>query len=208
MSGAVVSTNSPSVARVPRPDPPRPSPAPEVQPVARANESTLATKPASEPMTSAESMGSGDVVVVARSSMNVDSENVTKTLSPDIPEPEPIAPVVTEPVEKKEKVSRPAINKLPKFGSLGPASRTVRILSWLLAFPTAFFIVVILPRLFGMGFHASDFVDVITMQGIGRYKIVVVLIFLWSITTVIFVSIYSFAIQWIMNKRHSSAPSV
>lgn len=68
-------------------------------------------------------------------------------------------------------------------------------LSWLLAVPAGFFIVVLLPRFFGYGFHASDFVGVITHQGIGRYKIVVALIFLWSATTAICVSLFNSIIR-------------
>ena len=66
-----------------------------------------------------------------------------------------------------------------------PISSMGKTISWLVAIPAGFIIVVIVPRLLGFGFHASDFVGVITMPGLSRFKIVFTLIFLWSIATVL-----------------------
>lgn len=70
-----------------------------------------------------------------------------------------------------------------------------KLLSWFIALPLGFFVVVILPRLFGRGFHASDFVEVITNQGIGKYDIVVSLVFFWSIATVAFIPLINIALD-------------
>lgn len=59
-----------------------------------------------------------------------------------------------------------------------------QMISWAISIPVAFLIVVIIPRLFGYGFHASDFVGVITNQGLGKYTVVISLILLWSMVTV------------------------
>jgi hypothetical protein len=112
-----------------------------------------------------------------------------------------VAPANKEQVrDSKPKVeqSKPSIiqskSKTPTSNAfrLGAFSK---ILSWLIALPLAFFIVVIFPRLFGRGFHASDFVGVITNPGLGRYSIVVTLIFLWSIVTVALIPVVNFAIS-------------
>lgn len=76
-----------------------------------------------------------------------------------------------------------------------------RLLSWAIALPVGFIIVVIIPRIFGYGFHASSFVDVITTSGIGRYKIVVALIFLWSLATVLCVSMCNGVIRKFLRAR-------
>lgn len=70
-----------------------------------------------------------------------------------------------------------------------------RIVAWLFALPFGFFVVVLLPRFFKRGFHASDFVGVITDQGIGRYGIVITLIVLWSIATVIGILLFNLAFR-------------
>ena len=59
------------------------------------------------------------------------------------------------------------------------------------ALPFGFFLVVLLPRIFKRGFHASDFVGVITKQGIGRYGIVITLILIWSLATVLSIFLYN-----------------
>ena len=68
----------------------------------------------------------------------------------------------------------------------------VKLIIWGLSIGIGFICIVIVPRLFGLGFHAIDFVDVITQNGILKYKVVVYLIFLWSIATALFVGIFNY----------------
>lgn len=150
--------------------------------------------------------GDEEIMVVARASMVVDSpEAITpvahKTLdlsSEDSPLVDSAqsasAPQKSLPVQKPQNTTSPvhSIKSVPIFGSL---------VEWLVAIPAGFLIVVILPRLFGFGFHASDFVDVITTQGIGRYSIVIELIVFWSIATVACVSLMNVVLRKFLDSR-------
>lgn len=83
-----------------------------------------------------------------------------------------------------------------------------RIAAWLFALPFGFFIVVLLPRFFKRGFHASDFVGVITNHGIGRYGIVVTLILLWSIATVFGILLFNLVFRRLfLQKRLANSNS-
>ena len=74
------------------------------------------------------------------------------------------------------------------------------VLVWLISIPAGFVLVVLVPRFLGFGFHASDFVDVITTQSLGRYEIVITLIVLWSFATVICVSFSNGLIRKILKR--------
>ena len=68
----------------------------------------------------------------------------------------------------------------------------VRSAIWIFAIGSGFLTVVIIPRLLGVGFHAIDFVDVITQTGIMKYKIVIYLVTLWALATTCFVGVFSY----------------
>ncbi len=87
---------------------------------------------------------------------------------------------------------------LPVLGNIG------KIVAWILAVPTAFFIVVIVPRFFGTGFRASYFLNVITQQGLGRFRIVILLIVLWSVVSVACLYVYMNLMQRFLRSRLKS----
>lgn len=161
-----------------------------------------------------------DVVVVARSSMPADvevgSDAISKVVAPQVVAKSSVTEApVAEPKGEMESLA-PKKNKIGDskvasyFKDLAGLS-TIHIpfvgliASWLVAIPAGFFIVVIMPRFFGYGFHASDFVGVITNQGISRYKIVVALIFLWSVSTVICVSLFNLLVRKLFLARKLAA---
>lgn len=72
---------------------------------------------------------------------------------------------------------------------------------WIMSIGAGFLCVVIIPRLFGFGFHAIDFVDVITQNGILKYKVVVYLVTLWSIATALFVGIFNYFVTKFKRSR-------
>ena len=162
----------------------------------------------------------GEIQIVARSSIPADVagefEAVSSQHSPEIVaksssiqnekiDNSKVIPDSNDPSSTNTK--KKAIPALAKSGKVGGWIRSIsnlqqihipllgQSLSWLFAVPAGFFLVVLLPRFFGYGFHASDFVGVITHQGIGRYKIVVALVFLWSLSTVICVSLFNSLIR-------------
>lgn len=163
-----------------------------------------------------------EVVVVARSSMNIDSEKIIEQIKPqsDSPELEVVAksnendPKAVSYDNGAEKSTKPVLSKKQTFrspsllnkiidsnASLMPLNTIWKIVVWLLAFPTGFFLVVIIPRMFGGGFRASYFVDVITTEGIGRYKIVLLLIVLWSLASVACYYAYTNIVQRFLRYR-------
>lgn len=75
-----------------------------------------------------------------------------------------------------------------------------KLIIWALSIGLGFICVVVIPRVFGLGFHAIDFVDVITQTGIGKYKVVVYLVVLWSISTACFVG----ALNYLFNRLRRS----
>lgn len=167
---------------------PKPKPAPQekikpiVDPVALPNEGEH----------------DGEVLVVARASMPA-------VLEEDVPHDDPKTSV--QPAEQplapaaQQKKSDPQPQTKSPSHSIASVPIFGRMIEWVIAIPVGFFVVVILPRLFGFGFHASDFVDVITTQGIGRYGVVFKLILFWSIATVICVSIFNILIRKFLDAR-------
>ena len=113
-----------------------------------------------------------DVVVLARASLDVEKNQVNqdKDNQENLKEIDPIEGLKVQPIP------------IPFLGQL---------LAWVFALPFGFFLVVLLPRIFKRGFHASDFVGVITKQGIGRYGIVITLILIWSLATVLSIFLYN-----------------
>jgi hypothetical protein len=89
-------------------------------------------------------------------------------------------------VEDKQHVHLPN-GHIAKIGF----SLITKLIIWGLSIGLGFLLVVIIPRLFGFGFHAIDFVDVITQHGILKYKVVVYLVVLWSLTTAIAVGLFN-----------------
>ncbi len=155
--------------------------------------------PVSDVLVKSEHNSGDGVLVVARSSMVVEAEleTVSETSpvsdAPVSPTPS-IAARSSEADAQTKKVLAPShsIKSVPIFGSL---------IEWIIAIPAGFFIVVIIPRLFGFGFHASDFVDVITTQGLGRYTIVIQLVLFWSIATVVCVSALNIVLRKFLDAR-------
>jgi hypothetical protein len=186
-------------------EPPEPQlePDPKQEPVAVSIDGS-AIAPLEEPIAQSDE----PIRVVARSSLNIEAPVATApavvTVQPErqTVTNEPANEPVSEPAKKP--VSEPAAarggkshTKIPSL----PVPFLGQVLSWILALPVGFFIVVLLPRFFGFGFHASDFVDVITTSGLGRYKIVVALIVLWSIATVACVSLFNGAVRRLLRLR-------
>lgn len=143
----------------------------------------------------------------------------SSTLSPSAPissapssEPEVDEEVVATPIKEKDEVIAPAATPVSKakpehrmhvpHGTIAHLgfSLFTKLLIWALSIGLGFICVVIIPRVFGLGFHAIDFVDVITQTGIGKYKVVVYLVVLWSLTTAIFVG----ALNYLFNKLRRS----
>lgn len=84
-----------------------------------------------------------------------------------------------------------------------PISLMGKVITWLIAVPAGFIAVVIAPRILGFGFHASDFVGVITTQGFGRFKIVFLLILLWSIATCLALPVLQIIWQRLFRSRRA-----
>ncbi|MFN8016406.1 MAG: hypothetical protein U0R17_07375 [Acidimicrobiia bacterium] len=129
-----------------------------------------------------------DIQVIAHSTMNQSQLDEAKPAQSKISD---ASPVDTETVEQKA----PEASKQPK-NNLNVPKVPVGIFSsvfiWAVSILGGFVFVVIFPRIIGYGFHASDFLGVITNQGISRYKIVMALILLWSFASVVFVYALSF----------------
>lgn len=181
------------------------------QPQSKGEQAVVSKKTTETPPTSRVP---GEIVIVARSSMNIESEHITPQVKPDLrqeqstPEPTRVQSAEIPQEKTQEKPHFTARSKPLHFltaGSSLPLNIVGKIVAWIMALPTAFFFVVIAPRLLGKGFHATDFVDVITMQGIGRYKIVVTLILAWSLVTVVFVLIYQEILKRIFHRRVRAA---
>jgi len=129
----------------------------------------------------------GEIVVLARASLGITEER-EKQLPPQA--------LTQSSSTEGSKVQKQKESAKAPLKISGPLSEIIKlskipipifgkIAAWLFALPFGFFVVVLLPRFFQRGFHASDFVGVITKQGIGRYGIVVTLIFFWSVATVL-----------------------
>lgn len=86
------------------------------------------------------------------------------------------------------------------FAHLG-FSLFTKLVIWTLSVGFGFTCVVVLPRVFGLGFHAIDFVDVITQTGIGKYKVVVYLVVLWSLATACFVGVFNYVFNKLRRSR-------
>ena len=146
-----------------------------------------------------------DVVVLAHSTITTTAPRNSKKAAPiektsgQAPKPENVNESNAQVKEEVQSNELPAKSTgLPgaiKDLSSIPIPLIGRVASWLFAIPFGFFMVVLLPRFFKKGFHASDFVGVITEPGIGRYAIVVTLIFLWSLATVVGVYLFNFLLR-------------
>ena len=134
----------------------------------------------------------GEVVVLARASLGLTQDDLGATKP--IVKSQGIKPS-SQKSEPKKVLKSPdkmggVIGKIAELSAI-PMPLLGKIVSWLFALPFGFFLVVLLPRFFKRGFHASDFVGVITQQGIGRYGIVITLILFWSIATVLGVFVFN-----------------
>ena len=136
---------------------------------------------------------SDEIVIVARASMAADVANVEKlTKSASSMEAEAVSPKVVAKSQVEETPQNSTAPNSKKDGQVKQPTKMpqlrvpflTQLIEWAIAIPAGFFLVVLLPRIFGYGFHASDFVGVITNQGLGRYKIVLTLILLWSVASV------------------------
>lgn|GEM_PF-4817376 len=153
-------------------------------------------KPSEEPVKVVPTQSEDQIVVLARASLAVEEEP-KNDIKPVPKSNEPKAFTRKAKTENEPKIQKAPSGLLGSLISLSaiPMPLFGKIAAWLFAIPFGFFIVVLLPRFFKKGFHASDFVDVITRQGIGRYSIVVTLIFFWSMATVIGVFIFNLAFR-------------
>ena len=147
------------------------------------------------------------LAVVASSTLSPSAPN--SNLSPEVSD-EIDEEVVATPINEK---STPSVSPQPiakpehkhmhvphgHIAHLGFSLYT-KLIIWALSIGLGFICVVVIPRIFGLGFHAIDFVDVITQTGIGKYKVVVYLVLLWSITTACFVG----ALNYLFNKLRRS----
>lgn len=165
----------------------------------------------------------GEVVVVARSSINIDSDQIVREVKPNVdsdqpqivsrsnesvtPDPEDIQKPLLKPKKTFQSPSFWRRLQESNFG-LEPLSPIWRLFAWALAIPTGFLIVVIIPRSFGGGFRASQFLDIITTQGLSRYRILVLLVVLWSSVSVLSLYIYRNLIQKFVRARSNTQSSV
>ena len=142
---------------------------------------------------------SDDVIVVARSSLST---------SPTIAQFDPTAQEKLKQKISNKNDNLPDSPVLPTQSTSSPERKLPHfhlpfishVLVWLISIPAGFVLVVLVPRFLGFGFHASDFVDVITTQSLGRYEIVITLIVLWSFATVICVSFSNGLIRKILKR--------
>jgi hypothetical protein len=116
------------------------------------------------------------------------------------------------PVSKEEIPDEASVNKSVKpkhehlylphghFAQIG-FSFFIKTIIWVLSIGAGFFTIVILPRLFGYGFHAIDFVDVITQNGILKYRVVVYLVTLWSLATATYVGLINYLVTKFKRSR-------